>query len=109
MGDGKLQEVPAVARQAKQASDAERLFTKWQSRLFGALRSGLSYAQCAHLFQKQTGRYPDQGWVGTFPKGSLEWKLKPADQFTPGKLAQACRVQKEKLSGPTDRHGAAHS
>jgi superfamily II DNA or RNA helicase len=100
MGTGELKEVPAVARQAKQASDAERLFTKWQSRLFGALRSGLSYAQCAHLFQKQTGRYPDQGWVGTFPKGSLEWKLKPADQFTPGKLAQACRVQKEKLSEP---------
>ena len=97
MADGKLVEVPAVARQAKQVSDAERLFGKWQSRLFGALRSGLSYAQCAHLFQKQTGRYPDVGWPGTFPKGSLEWKLKPVDQYTPGKLAQACRIQKEKL------------
>lgn len=97
MGNGKLQEVPAVARQAHKASDAERLFNKWQSRLFGALRSGLSYAQCAHLFQKQTGRYPDQGWVGTFPRGSIEWKLKPMDQFTPGKLSQACRIQQERI------------
>lgn len=90
MGDGKLVEVRADDLRKREISAEQRLFNKWKSRLFGALRSGLTYGQCAHLFKKDTGQSPKQGWVGVFGKDSLDWKRRPSTEHTMATLARAC-------------------
>jgi len=91
MGNGKLKEIPAHAKEKVEKSESEKLFAKWQQRLFGALKSGISYAQCAEIFRRETGKYPLPHWVGVYPKDSVQAKQHPKRHFTPGQLAMACR------------------
>lgn len=91
MGDGKLQQITAHEIKKEQKSESEKLFAKWQQRLFGALKSGISYAQCAEIFRRETGKYPLPHWVGVYPKDSVQAKQHPKRHFTTGSLAAACR------------------
>jgi len=91
MGNGKLKEIPAHAKEKVEKTESEKLFAKWQSRLFAALKSGASYHQCAEIFRRETGHWPKEHWIGVFPKDSVQWKAHPKRHFTPGQLAAACR------------------
>lgn len=91
MGNGRLVEVKAEFKQKVEKSESEKLFAKWQQRLFGALKSGISYAQCAEIFRRETGSWPKDHWVGVYPKDSVQAKQHPKRHFTPGQLARACR------------------
>ncbi len=91
MGNGKLKEIPAHAKEKVQKTESERLFGKWQGRLFGALKSGISYAQCAEIFRRETGEWPKDHWFGVFPRDAVQWKSKPKTTLTPRDLAIACR------------------
>lgn len=91
MADGRLKEIPAIQKEARQKTEAERLFAKWQSRLFGALKSGLTYKQAARIFQRETGEQPKEHWVGCFPPTSVKWDRRPKDEFSTRDLAIACR------------------
>jgi len=97
MGDGRLVEVPAVQRKARELSAEERLFNKWKSRLFAAMHTGLSYGQCAAIFKREHGESPRHGWPGTFPAHALDWKRSPAQEHTTRTLSEACRRYQEKL------------
>lgn len=97
MGQGKLLEVPAVAKKLKEKSADELAFSKWQQVLFGGLHSGRTYGQCAHLYNARHGDYPKYGWPGTHPKGDLGWKRRVTDEHTTRSLADACRWMKERL------------
>ncbi len=91
MGHGKLKEISAYHKEKREKTDSEKLFGKWQSRLFGALHSGLTYDQCASLFRKEMGVPPKEGWPGVFSPYSTEWKKRPRDHHTTRSLAIACR------------------
>lgn len=91
MGNGKLNEIPAHAKEKIEKSESEKLFAKWQSRLFAALKSGISYSQCAEIFKRETGSYPRSHWVGVFPKDSVQGKGHPIRHYSTGSLAAACR------------------
>lgn len=91
MGHGKLKEIPAYAKEKVEKTESERLFGKWQSRLFGALRSGITYAQCAAIFYRETGQMPKPHWVGAYPENSVRSKGKPQRDFTSRDLSIACR------------------
>lgn len=97
MGKGKLKEIPAFAKAKREISDNERLFTKWQGKLFGALQKGWTYGQCAKMFNTDTGQYPQEGWVGVFEQGSLGWKQRVSDEFDKQKLAIRCGEIKRKF------------
>ena len=95
MGHGKLKEIPAYAKEKVQKTESERLFGKWQSRLFGALKSGITYSQCAEIFKRETGEYPRPHWVGVFRKDSIEGKQKPQRHYDTRSLAIACKKSRK--------------
>ena len=97
MGNGKLVEVPAIARKAREKSAEERLFAKWQSKLFAAFYSGMTYGQAAHLFSRETGSYPRDGWPGTFGPGSLDWKRRPSVDHSKGTLYSELKRFQEQI------------
>jgi len=97
MGDGRLQEVPAVARKAKELTAEQRMFNKWKQRLFAALHSGLTYGQCAAIFKRETGQSPRHGWPGVYPAHDLSWSRKPQHDHSRGSLNAACRHYQESM------------
>lgn len=99
MGDGRLQEVPAIQRKTQQITAEQRMFNKWKSRLFAALHSGISFGQAAAIFRAEHGEGPRQGWPGTFTAHSPDWKRKPKHVYTISTLAAECRRYQEKFNG----------
>lgn len=97
MGDGRLVEVSAVKRQAHVQSVEEKMFAKWKQRLFGALRSGLTYSQCAAIFHREHGQMPKHGWPGTFPANDIQWRRKPVNDYNFKTWAETCRHYERKL------------
>ncbi len=91
MGNGKLKEIPAYAKEKVAKSESERLFGQWQSCLFGALKSGRTYSQAARIFESKTGERPRAHWFGVFPPEAVQWKSKPQTTLTMRDLAIACR------------------
>lgn len=91
MGKGKLKEISAYQKEKREKTESEKLFSKWQSRLFGALKSGLTYSQAAHLFKKETGEPPRAGWPGVYSPLSSQWNERPRDHHTTRSLAIECR------------------
>jgi DNA repair protein RadD len=96
MGDGTLVEVPARKQQARQVTAEERQLNKWKSRLFAAMHSGISYAQCAAIYRREHGENPQFGWPGTYPAHDLRWNGKPQTQHSKGSLMQAFEHYQEK-------------
>jgi hypothetical protein len=90
MGNGKLKQIPAVAKKQREKTDAERKLGIWKSALFGGLRTGRSFHGCAAIYRNKTGEWPRDGWPGTFPKESLAWKRSVSDVLTPRDLAIQC-------------------
>ena len=80
MGAGQLKEVPAYQKAVAEKSEAQRLFSKWQSALYRGLRCHHTYGQCAYLFHKETGKHPQDGWPGVHEQGDLAWKIRVSDQ-----------------------------
>lgn len=99
MGDGRLVEMPAKEPAKRQLSQEERLFSKWQGRLYAALHTGHTFKQAAHLFHKQTGEYPKDGWLGCFPQGDPGWQRRVAQQYDFKALTKACANFREELRG----------
>jgi DNA repair protein RadD len=98
MGNGKLEEIPAIAKAKVEKSEAQKLFSKWQSKLFGALAAGWTYGQCAVMFQKETGQRPPLGWPGTFPETDKFYLGKrPAEDHDRRSLSIACYETKRNL------------
>jgi superfamily II DNA or RNA helicase len=90
MGNGKLKQIPAVAKKQREKTEAERKLGIWKSALFGGLRTGRSFHGCAAIYRNKTGEWPRDGWPGTFPKESLAWKRSVSDVLTPRDLAIQC-------------------
>lgn len=90
MGRGKLKEIPAYEKEVREKTEDERLEGKWRNKLFWALHVNASYAQAARLYQRETGEWPKEGWLGVFPKASVCWNSKVSDEFTKASLAKAC-------------------
>jgi superfamily II DNA or RNA helicase len=81
MGHGKLKEIPAIQKVQREKTEGEKLFAKWQGRLFGAMHSGLSFAQCSALFLKETGQQPRSHWPGAFERDSVNWRKCPKNYY----------------------------
>lgn len=71
MGDGKLKEIPAVAKAKREKSAEELAMNKWKSAVFGGHKSDRSLAAAALLYHKSTGEWPKTGWPGVYDSGSL--------------------------------------
>jgi superfamily II DNA or RNA helicase len=81
MGNGKLKNVPAVAKKKKEKSEAERKRDKWKSQLFAGLAAGWTFGQCAIRYKHKHGEWPATGLPGTFPKKDARWKFAVGDEF----------------------------
>lgn len=96
MGNGKLKEISAKAKEKKQKTEAERLLGQWKSQLFVGLKAGLTLHTCAAIYQKKTGHWPQAGWPGVHADGSAGWKRKVGDVLTGGDImAQASRAERQ--------------
>lgn len=99
MGNGELREMPAVTTR-RELGQEERLFNKWQGRLYAAIYCGHTFKQAAFFFHKETGQYPQEGWLGVHPQGDVKWTLPVADYYDRRNLTIACSRYKEQLRGP---------
>jgi hypothetical protein len=86
MGKGKLREIPALQKAKREKTEGEKLLSKWQSQLYGALKTGMSYAQAAKVFHVKTGEWPKESWPFVFHKSSVNWTKRPKDELTPSQL-----------------------
>lgn len=98
MGNGKLKEMPAFTAPKRQPTKEERMFSRWTQRLYAALYTGATYSQAARIYHKQTGEYPQEGWVGVYPVGDLRWQTRVPDDHNFKSLTRACNQYKERLS-----------
>jgi DNA repair protein RadD len=101
MGNGKLKEIPAKAKEKRQKTEAERLLGQWKSQLFVALNSGrMTFHQCASIYQKKTGHWPENGWPGVSQNGSAQWKRLVTDVMTKRDLmVQASNAERDLVKG----------
>jgi len=97
LGQGRLKEVPARQHQAQRLSDEQRLLNKWKSRLYGAMKSGLTYSQCAAVFAKETGSGPKPGWPGTYAAHAMDWSRRPKHEHTFHSLTKLFNAFQETL------------
>lgn len=97
MGNGVLREMPAEEPKKRQLSQEERLFTKWQQRLYAALYTGATYKQAAWLYKQQLGQYPKEGWLGCPPADHPDWRCRVADHYDFRELTKACGRYREQL------------
>jgi DNA repair protein RadD len=91
IGDGRLKEIPAYAKRKVEKSEHDRKLAKWQSALFAALHSGMTYGQTAVIYKKKTGESPRGGWPGVFEPGSLEWKYRVNETMTKRDIVLRCK------------------
>ncbi len=90
MGNGKLVEVPIEKKKAIQKTREQVLLDQWKSCLFRFLHSNKSLSQCAAFFQREMrGEAPREGWPGVEKPGSIRWKRRVRDVFTPRKIMQS--------------------
>jgi DNA repair protein RadD len=86
MGNGKLKNVPAKAKEKREKSEDQRRLEKWKGLLFAGMKKDWSFSQAAMLYHKTTGEWPKKGWPGTFDQGSLAWKRSVKSNLTPKEL-----------------------
>jgi DNA repair protein RadD len=99
MGNGKLKEIPAHAKAKREKSAAEKSLDSWKGSLFMGLRGGMTFHQCAVIHRNKTGHWPQEGFPGTYPDGSLAWKRKVGDVLNPQSLMVQCNRYLEKKNG----------
>lgn len=88
MGNGKLKEIPAIAKAKKEKSDTERKLGQWTSLLYGGLTVPRSLLACAKIYHNKTGEWPKDGWPGVAPRDSGQWKRNVTEVFDARKLMQ---------------------
>jgi hypothetical protein len=86
MGNGKLRDVPAKAKEKVEKSAERKAFDKWKGLLFAGMNKEWSFGQCSRLYHNSTGEWPRDGWPGTFETGSLAWKRRVNENLTPRDL-----------------------
>lgn len=99
MGNGKLKQIPAVAKKKREKTDAERKLGIWKSALFGGIATGRSLHSCAAIYRNKTGEWPRDGWPGVLPKDSLGWKRSVGDVLTQRDLAIQCSKVLQTMGG----------
>jgi superfamily II DNA or RNA helicase len=86
MGNGKLRDISARAKQKVEKSAELKAFDKWKGLLFAGMKKEWSFGQCSRFYHDSTGEWPRDGWPGTFETGSLAWKRRVNENLTPRAL-----------------------
>ena len=95
MGDGRLVEVPLHDKRKREKTEREIKMGKWQSCLFAGLHAGMTFGQCAQMYQRRVGDFPDGAWPGVWPASDLNWRRRVGDCFDKRGLAVGFREAKE--------------
>ena len=91
MGNGKLKEIPIVEVQKAEATAEQKVAKNWKSELFIALKTGRSLAQARRMYFTRHGNWPPDGLPGMPPPGSVDWKRKVSEEFTPASIMEIFR------------------
>ncbi len=92
MGKGKLVEIPAYAKEKVEKTELQKRLSKWQSSLIRGLKANLTFGQCAVMYKRETGEFPQSGWPGAYEAGSLLWKRLVRQELT---MPELCRQIRE--------------
>lgn len=95
MGNGKLKDIPAIAKAKIEKSAEHRALDKWKSQLYAGLNAGLSLQQCAIRHRHITGDWPKEGWPGTYEREAVDWKNKVSDVFDSRSITIQCKQYME--------------
>ncbi len=88
MGDGRLIEVPFSEKKRRELSDAQRAYGDWKGCLYGALYKGWTYSQCAYIYHRKTGKWPNPEWPGVYTGQSLDQRRRPRDEYSKAELTR---------------------
>lgn len=91
MGNGKLKEVPIEEKQKVELTEHQKIVKQWQSELWVGMKQGRTLSQCKLFFQRRHGIWPPDGLPGMPARGSVDWKRKVSEEFTPSELHEVFR------------------
>ncbi len=88
MGDGRLMEIPLEVKKKKEITTEQRAYNEWKGCLYGALYKGWTYGQCAYIYRKKTGEWPQRDWPGVHDKQSLGQQRRPRDEYSKAEITR---------------------